>query len=46
MSIRCLHCDSRVPEWDSLEGCCVECYEQYVRAHSCVACDEEGGLDV
>jgi hypothetical protein len=29
MSIRCKHCDSRVPHWDSEQGCCKECHSEY-----------------
>lgn len=29
MSIRCKHCDSRVPEWEAIYGACPECYEEY-----------------
>ena len=29
MSIRCKHCDSRLPEWDSIEGACRSCHEEY-----------------
>jgi hypothetical protein len=29
MSIRCKHCDSRLPLWDEVQGCCHSCYEEY-----------------
>jgi len=29
MSIRCKHCDSRVPYWDSVQGSCYSCHEEY-----------------
>jgi len=31
MSIRCKHCEERVPEWDSRDGCCHQCWEQHER---------------
>jgi hypothetical protein len=34
MSIRCKHCDSRIPEWDEIEGCCRECYEDLGRINA------------
>jgi len=30
MSIRCRYCDSRVPEWDSVQGCCRECWDDEI----------------
>ena len=32
MSIRCKHCESRVPEWDAIYGACPECYEEHRQA--------------
>ena len=29
MSIRCKHCESRVPEWDAIYGACPECFEEH-----------------
>lgn len=43
MSIRCKHCDERVPEWDSYDGSCPCCYEQYERTneHAGISAEEE-----
>ena len=41
MSIRCKHCESRVPEWDSRDECCFECYEEHERMVSCLVGEEE-----
>jgi len=41
MSIRCKHCESRVPEWDAIYGACPECYEEYRQANSGPEADEQ-----
>jgi len=41
MSIRCKHCDDRVPEWDSRDESCLTCWEQYERPTSVSQEEEE-----
>ena len=42
MSIRCKHCDSRVPLWDEVQGCCRECHSEYEEpVPRCLDCGEE-----
>lgn len=41
MSIRCKHCDSRLPVWEEVQGCCPSCYEEYERLNAHSREDEE-----